>query len=118
VVPAAPRYHPLLLAALAELDDRRQPIAEVCRKVGVVAEALGLPRPSYVHVRRRVHERRTREDVELARRAAVRGIIADVASDVVAGRFVDPYEVAGRVSAADEGARSSELQAPSQGGEA
>jgi hypothetical protein len=68
VVAAAPRYDPRLRRALAALDDRTIPIAETCRRLGAVAEALGVPRPSYVHVRRLVH-------AERRRRAAARFVV-------------------------------------------
>jgi hypothetical protein len=54
----APRLSPRLLEAIVRLDDRRVPIAEVCRRVGAEAEHLGLPRPSYQRVRVLVHEAR------------------------------------------------------------
>jgi len=56
----APRLDPRLLRAVAELDDRRSSIAEVRRRVGAVAVALDLPRPSYETVRQLVHEQRLR----------------------------------------------------------
>ena len=54
----APRISPRLLAALAQLDDERWPIAETSRRLGAEAERLGLPRPSYQRVRELVHELR------------------------------------------------------------
>jgi hypothetical protein len=68
MVPAAPRYDVRLVRALRLLDDPKQPIAETCRRLGQVASRLGLPRPSYVHVRRLVH-------AERARRRAVRALV-------------------------------------------
>ncbi len=59
---AAPRYDGRLVAALRRLDDRRVSIAETCRRVGALAEELGVPRPSYVHLRRLVVAERERED--------------------------------------------------------
>ena len=41
-----------------QLDDRRVPIAETGRRVGAVAETLGLVRPSYEQIRRLVHAHR------------------------------------------------------------
>jgi hypothetical protein len=52
---AAPRIRPKLLEAIARLDDRTIPIAEVNRRVGAEAERLGLTRPSYERVRELVH---------------------------------------------------------------
>jgi hypothetical protein len=54
----APWISPQLLDALVRLDDRRRPIAETCRQLGVEAEQLGLRRPSYERVRELVHESR------------------------------------------------------------
>lgn len=51
----APRLSPRLLEALARLDDKSVPIAEICRRVGQRAWELGLPRPSYERVRVLVH---------------------------------------------------------------
>jgi hypothetical protein len=61
---SAPRYSPILLAAVGRLDDERLPIAEVARRIGDLAGELGLPRPSYVHLRRQIRASR-------ARRAAI-----------------------------------------------
>ena len=94
---SAPRYDPRIVIAIRALDDRTVPIAEVCRRVGRLAEGLGLPRPSYVHVRRLVHELRESADAEAARRAALQAIAADVAGRILLGRYVDAYEVAERV---------------------
>ncbi len=52
---AAPRIRPALLRALTRLDDSSIPIAEVSRRVGAEADALGLTRPSYERVRELVH---------------------------------------------------------------
>jgi hypothetical protein len=55
-----PRIDERLVAALARLDDQTLPIAEANRRVGLVAEGLGLIRPSYQQVRIIVHELRSR----------------------------------------------------------
>jgi len=55
---AAPRLSSRLLAAIERLDDPREPIAETNRRVGAIAEVIGLHRPSYEEVRRTVHEHR------------------------------------------------------------
>jgi len=72
------------------LDDRSEPIAETCRRVGRGAERLGLTRPSYVHLRRIIHAERRRHD-------ELREIVGDVVGDLVRGVRVDTYEVADRV---------------------
>jgi hypothetical protein len=93
----APRYDKRLVAALVDLDDRTVPIAETCRRVGDVAASMGVPRPSYVHVRRLVRAKRDYEDVERQQRDALRQIGGDVVTSIMLGRFVDPYDVAERV---------------------
>jgi hypothetical protein len=57
---SAPRIHPVLVAALERLDRRRRPIAETHRRLGAIADVLGLPRPSYQRTRELVHEHRRR----------------------------------------------------------
>lgn len=81
-------------------------MAEICRRVAAVAEAMGLPRPSYVHMRRLLVAERERQDEERARRAAIREIATDVVSDLLVGKRVVAYEVADRVREA--GARRGE----------
>jgi hypothetical protein len=51
----APRTDLRLVAVLARIDDRDRPIAETNRRLGVIAEGLGIDRPSYEQVRRLVH---------------------------------------------------------------
>src|SRR5262249_51200116 len=76
----APRLDRRLAAAVPHLDDARQPIAETNRRVGELADAIGLPRPSYEQVRllvRAARERKTRNrqalmlilDVQFRRRS-------------------------------------------------
>jgi hypothetical protein len=60
MVPAAPRIDARLLAAIARVDRPQRPIAETARRVGLIAEALGLPRPSYEQLRTHVHAARAR----------------------------------------------------------
>jgi hypothetical protein len=74
VLAFAPRISPRLLAALARLDDRRVPIAEVNRRLGKEAERLGLRRPSYQRVRELVHQLR-----RFRRRPSTASVLADVA---------------------------------------
>ena len=52
MVESAPRYDPRILEAVRALDDRGEPMAEIARRVGRVAAEFGLPKPSYVHLRR------------------------------------------------------------------
>jgi len=61
--------------AVARLDDRKSPIAEVYRRVAEEAERLGLPRPSYQRVRLLVHEARRIRRHE----PTTAGVLADVA---------------------------------------
>ncbi|HZQ63941.1 MAG TPA: hypothetical protein VFA66_01780 [Gaiellaceae bacterium] len=58
MIPLAPRIPHRLLEAIVRFDDRSQPIAETCRRVGAEAERLGLIRPSYQRIRVLVHEAR------------------------------------------------------------
>jgi hypothetical protein len=58
VLAFAPRISPRLLQALVRLDDKREPIAEINRRLGAEAERLGLPRPSYQRVRELLHRAR------------------------------------------------------------
>jgi hypothetical protein len=75
------------------LDDPNQPIAETCRRVGARAESLGLPRPSYVHLRRYIVDDR-------ARRGTIRQILADTHLDVMRSRVVDGYDLVERIGEA------------------
>jgi len=52
---AAPRIDTRLIVALHRLHDRRNPIAETHRRLGLVADHLSLPRPSYEQTRILVH---------------------------------------------------------------
>jgi hypothetical protein len=100
VVPIAPRYDERILDAIRTLDDRDQPMAEICRRIGDVAGVLGLPRPSYVHLRRLLLTHRQLEDDQRARREELREIAADVVAKLVTGRFVHAFDVAERVDQA------------------
>jgi len=55
---SAPRLDARLIAAVGRLDDGRQPVADIHRRLGVVAEHLGLAQPSYQRVRLLVRELR------------------------------------------------------------
>jgi hypothetical protein len=79
-----------LLEAVHRLDDRAVPVAETCRRVGAAAERLGVPRPSYVHLRRIILEHRRQQD-------ELRAIARDVYRDAARGFVVDAYEIAERV---------------------
>jgi hypothetical protein len=97
VVEIAPRYDPRILEAVRALDDRTESMAEVSRRIGVAAAQLGLPKPSYVHLRRRILAHRAEEDAERARRDAIRRILYDAYLDFTQSRVVDAYEVAERI---------------------
>ena len=104
MLPFAPRYDPRIVVALRMLDDRSQPVAEVCRRVGAAAERLGLHRPSYVHLRRLLVAMRDEEDAARERREAMRELLAETATKVfVTHRRVDAYDVAGRLDAIRRG---------------
>jgi hypothetical protein len=57
---AAPRIDARLVAALVRLDRPSQSIAEAHRGLGLVADWLGLPQPSYEQVRVLVNAHRRR----------------------------------------------------------
>jgi hypothetical protein len=57
-VASAPRIDSRLIAAMQRFDDRGRPIAETYRRIGLIAETIGLSRPSYEQVRRLIHEQR------------------------------------------------------------
>jgi hypothetical protein len=103
VVPSAPRYEPIIIRAVRELDDPDQPIAETCRRVGEAAWAAGLVRPTYPHLRRIVKAERRLAAQRRRRRDEREQILADAFARFLSGRFVDPsyvleqLEVAGRM---------------------
>ena len=72
-------------------------MAETVRRLGLVAEELGAPRPSYVHMRRYVAEHREREAAARARRQAIREILVEAYWDATLGKLVDAYELADRL---------------------
>ena len=57
---SAPRIDCRLVAAIERLDDPTVPIAETNRRLGAIAETIGLARPSYEQVRTIVHRARRR----------------------------------------------------------
>ena len=90
------------LRRAARRGDRagRRPVAadgRDLRRLGLLAEEFGLPRPSYVHMRRYVAEHRERVEAARARRQAVREILFEAYWDATMGKLVDAYEVAGRL---------------------
>jgi len=60
VTRSAARVDSRLVAALARIDDPALPMAETCRRIGLVADELAVPRPSYERIRCliRLHRRR------------------------------------------------------------
>ena len=87
MVASAPRYADALVEAIHRLDDGRLPLAELARRVGREAEALGLVRPSYVHVRRLAQ-------AERERRRAQRELLSDAVTVFAAGRVPDLVRLA------------------------
>jgi hypothetical protein len=102
MVASAPRYDSRLLDALRALDDRTEPLAAVCRRVGELAWRLGLTRPSYVHLRRLLVEERRRQDAARKRRRELLQVALDIERDLRRGFRVDAYEIADRVAAINE----------------
>jgi hypothetical protein len=97
MVSIAPRYDVRILDAVRALDEPALPVAELNRRVGAVAEAIGVPRPSYVHIRRYVIAERERRAGDQARRHELRALFLDVYVDAMRGKVIDAYEVAERV---------------------
>jgi len=88
---------PTSISAVRALDDRTQPMAEIARRVGAAAAELGLPKPSYVHLRRLILSHREEEDADRRRAEEIRQIAADVYLDLNRGRRVDVYDVEDRI---------------------
>jgi hypothetical protein len=97
VVEIAPRYDRRILEAVRALDDRAESMAEISRRVGSAAAELGLPKPSYVHLRRYIVAHREEEDAERARRDEIRQILYDTHYDFMRSRVVDAYDIAERI---------------------
>jgi hypothetical protein len=97
VVEIAPRYDRRILEAVRALDDRAESMAEISRRVGVEAAELGLPKPSYVHLRRYIVAYREEEDAERERREEIRQILYDAHYDFMRSRVVDAYDIAERI---------------------
>jgi hypothetical protein len=97
VVECAPRYDSRILEAVRALDDRDEPMAETVRLVGRVAAELGLPKPSYVHLRRYIRELREEEAFRRARRREIAKILLDTYEDAMTSRRIDAYLVAERI---------------------
>jgi hypothetical protein len=97
VVEIAPRYDARIFEAVRALDDRAEAMAEISRRVGVAAAQLGLPKPSYVHLRRLILAHREDEDAERARREEILRILGEAYLDMHRGRVVNAYEVADRI---------------------
>ena len=105
MVECAPRYDARILEAARVLDDPDEPIAETVRRVGRFAAELGLPKPSYVHVRRFVVDFREEQDRERARRREILSIVLDTYEDAMTSKRIDPWLVAERIRNAGFGQR-------------
>jgi hypothetical protein len=73
---------PRLRELVAALDEDGTPVAATWRLVSETAANLGLPRPSYPHIRRLVLDERRRRRA----RAAIRDVVKEAASTVAGGR--------------------------------
>ena len=73
---------PRLRELVAALDEDDTPAAETWRLVSETAANLGLPRPSYAHVRRLVLDERRRRRA----RADLRDVVKEAASTIAGGR--------------------------------
>ena len=74
---------PRLSALVAALDEENVPAAETCRRVGAAAEAIGLLRPSYGHVRRIVRVERRRQELRREARQVLSGAVQTSAAGLV-----------------------------------
>jgi hypothetical protein len=97
VVEIAPRYSAAIFEAVRRLDDRAEPLAEIARRVGIAAAEAGLPKPSYVHLRRLIVAHRAQQDAERARRDEIREILYEAYLDLNRSRVVNAYVVADRI---------------------
>jgi hypothetical protein len=97
VVEIAPRYDARIIEAVRALDDRTVSMAEISRRVGTAAAQMGLPKPSYVHLRRCILIHRQEEDAERARREEIRRILFDAYLDMLRSRVVNAYDIADRI---------------------
>jgi hypothetical protein len=73
---------PRLRELVAALDEDDTPVAATWRLVSETAANLGLPRPSYPHIRRLVQAERRRRRA----RAEIRDVVKEAASSIAAGR--------------------------------
>jgi hypothetical protein len=85
MVEISPRVDPRLIRAAFDLDDDKESMAETCRRVGAVANKLGLPRPSYDTIRCVVGPHRER-------RREIRRLVAPAVGGVFSG-FVTQWEI-------------------------
>jgi hypothetical protein len=97
MVESAPRYDRRILDAVRALDDRGEPMAEIARRVGRVAAKHGLPKPSYVHLRRHIVDFREEQDAERTRNEEIRKIMVDVYWDATYAKRIDAWSVAERI---------------------
>ncbi len=97
MVEIAPRYDPRIIDAIRALDDRGEPLAEIARRVGRVAAEYGLPKPSYVHLRRYIVEFREEEDAERRRNEEIRKALIDAYWDATYSKRIDPWSVEERI---------------------
>jgi hypothetical protein len=73
---------PRLRELVAALDEDDTPVAATWRLVSETAANLGLPRPSYPHIRRLVQAERRRRRA----RAEIRDVVKEAANSIAAGR--------------------------------
>jgi hypothetical protein len=73
---------PRLRELVAALDEDDTPVAGTWRLVSETAANLGLPRPSYPHIRRLVQAERRRRRA----RAEIRDVVKEAANSIATGR--------------------------------
>lgn len=89
----SPRLDPRLRRSATRIDDPREPIAATWRKVGLVADELGVPRPGYDTIRLIVRDYRRR-------RMEIHELLEPVIADLAQGR-VSAWDVARAIEAAE-----------------
>jgi hypothetical protein len=77
---AVPQNDPRLAVLAGALDQEDVPAAETWRRVCRAAERLGLPSPSYQHVRRLVRVERRRRQIGREARDVLTGVVSSSAA--------------------------------------
>ena len=95
---------PRLRELVAALDEDDRPVASTWRLVAETAAHVGLPRPSYPHVRRLVFDERRRRQA----RQELRDVLKEAASAIASGRAPEFDYTLGRLLDAQAAAAAEE----------